>query len=105
MIKEALADLARDDITANQLAIKWIVLFHVEAVTAALGKAKKIIVVENNFSGQFAQYMRGATGITAHVHIRKYDGEPLTPRHIVHGVLDIITQGTAIHVPTQEIMV
>ena len=105
VIKEAIADLAEHDVTANQLAIKWIVPFHVEAVTAALGKAKKIIVVENNFSGQFAQYMRGETGITAHAHIRKYDGEPLTPRHIVHGVLDIITQGTAIHVPTQEIMV
>ena len=105
VIKEAIADLVEHDVTANQLAIKWIVPFHVEAVTAALGKATKIIIVENNFSGQFAQYMRGETGITAHAHIRKYDGEPLTPRHIVHGVLDIITQGTAIHVPTQEIMV
>ena len=60
---------------------------------------------EKSDVARFAQYLRGETGITAHAHIRKYDGEPLTPRHIVHGVLDIITQGTAIHVPTQEIMV
>ena len=105
VIKEALADLAGHDVTANQLAIKWIVPFHAAEVAAALGKAMKIIIVENNFSGQFAQYLRGETGISAHAHIRKYDGEPLTPRHIVHGVLDIITQGTAIHVPTQEIRV
>ena len=105
VIKEAIAELAEQDVTANQLAIKWIVPFHADAVTAALAKAKKIIIIENNFSGQFAQYMRGETGITAHAHIRKYDGEPLTPRHIVHGVLDIMVQGTSIYVPTQEIMV
>jgi 2-oxoglutarate ferredoxin oxidoreductase subunit alpha len=105
VIKEAIARLAEQDVTANQLAIKWIVPFHTEAVTKALAKAEKIIVVENNYTGQFAEYMRGQTGIAAHAHIRKYDGEPLTPRHIVHGVLDILAQGTAIHVPTQEVMV
>jgi 2-oxoglutarate ferredoxin oxidoreductase subunit alpha len=105
VIKEAIARLAEQDVEANQLAIKWIVPFHADAVTKALKKAKRIIVVENNFTGQFAQYLRGETGITAHAHIRKYDGEPLTPRHIVDGVLDILHQDTAVYVPTQEISV
>ncbi len=105
VIKEAIAELAAQDVDANQLAIKWIVPFHAEAVTKALSKADRIIVVENNFTGQFAQYLRGETGIQAHAHIRKYDGEPLTPRHIVHGVLEIISQGTEVYVPTQEINV
>jgi 2-oxoglutarate ferredoxin oxidoreductase subunit alpha len=105
VIKEAIARLAEQDIDANQLAIKWIVPFHAAAVTKALGKARCIVIVENNYSGQFAQYLRGETGIAAHAHIRKYDGEPLTPRHIVDGVLDILHQETAVYVPTQEIFV
>jgi len=105
VIKEAIARLAEHDVVANQLAIKWIAPFHADAVTAALTKAKKVIIVENNYTGQFAEYLRGQTGIAAHAHIRKYDGEPLTPRHIVHGVLDIISQDTQVYVPTQEIMV
>jgi 2-oxoglutarate ferredoxin oxidoreductase subunit alpha len=105
VIKEAIARLAEHDVVANHLAIKWIVPFHAEAVTAALAKAKKVVIIENNYSGQFAEYLRGQTGIAAHAHIRKYDGEPLTPRQIVHGVLDIISQDTQVYVPTQEIMV
>jgi 2-oxoglutarate ferredoxin oxidoreductase subunit alpha len=105
VIKEAVARLAEHDVVANQLAIKWIVPFHVDAVTAALAKAKNVIIVENNYSGQFAEYLRGQTGIAAHAHIRKYDGEPLTPRHVVHGVLDILSQETKVFVPTQEISV
>lgn len=105
VIKEAVGRLAEHDVTANQLAIKWIVPLHVHAITEALAQSKKIIIVENNYSGQFAEYLRGQTGIAAHSHIRKYDGEPLTPRHIVHGVLDILNQETEVYVPTQEINV
>ena len=38
--------------------------------------SKKVIIVENNYSGQFARYLRSETGFAAHGHIRKYDGEP-----------------------------
>ncbi|MEQ1856788.1 MAG: 2-oxoacid:acceptor oxidoreductase subunit alpha [Longimicrobiales bacterium] len=105
VIKEAIGRLAEHGVVANQLSVKWIVPLHADAITAMLGKAKKIIIVENNYSGQFAEYLRGQTGVTAHAHIRKYDGEPLTPRHIVHGVLDIMSQDTKVYVPTQEITV
>ena len=72
---------------ANQLAVKWIVPFHAAAVRK-LVRAQRTIIVENNFSGQFARYLRSETGFTAHGHIRKYDGEPFKPHHIVAGVLD-----------------
>lgn len=105
VIKEAIGRLADQGVSANQLAIKWIVPFHTDAVTEALAKAKRIVIVENNFSGQFAQYMRGETGIAAHAHIRKYDGEPFTPQHVVEGVREILSGSTTLFVPTQEIMV
>src|ERR1700722_3897648 len=55
VIREAVEKLAAEEgIVANQLAIKWIVPFHAEEITRLLARSKKIIIVENNFSGQFA---------------------------------------------------
>ncbi|PYJ06377.1 MAG: 2-oxoacid:acceptor oxidoreductase subunit alpha, partial [Verrucomicrobia bacterium] len=77
VIREAVEKLAAEEgIVANQLPIKWIVPFHVQEVSRVLSRSKRVIVVENNYSGQFARYLRSETGFSAHGHIRKYDGEP-----------------------------
>jgi hypothetical protein len=55
-----------------------------------------VIIVENNQSGQFARHLRAETGIVAHGHIRKYDGEPFEPRHIVAAVKELRANGTEI---------
>lgn len=105
VIQEAIGLLADQGTSANHLHVKWIVPFHAEAVTKALEGAQRIVVVENNHSGQFAQYLRGETGIAAHAHIRKYDGEPFAPRHVADGVREILARRVPVFVPTQEIMV
>jgi 2-oxoglutarate ferredoxin oxidoreductase subunit alpha len=105
VIREAVEQLRDARVTANQLHLKWMVPFHAEAVTQALARSKRIIIVENNYSGQFARYLRSETGISAHGHIRKYDGEPFMPHHIVNGVLEQLAGRTDRYVPFQEIMV
>ncbi|MBD3427118.1 MAG: 2-oxoacid:acceptor oxidoreductase subunit alpha [Candidatus Omnitrophica bacterium] len=50
--------------------------FPAEEVTGALEKAKKVICLENNASGQLAALIRKATGIRVSEHILKYDGRP-----------------------------
>ena len=106
VLKEAIQKLAdKENIAANLLQIKWIVPLHCAAITAALAKSKKVIIVENNYSGQFARYLRSETGIVADGHIRKYDGEPFMPHHIVDGVNAILTGKTHQYVPVHEIMV
>lgn len=105
VIKEAVEQLKVEGIKANHLAIKWIVPFHVKAVTDVFSRAKKTIIVENNYSGQFARYLRSETGLSADGHIRKYDGEPFMPHHVVNGVLDLLAGKTERYVPNQEIMV
>ena len=106
VIHEALEKLAAEEgIVANQLAIKWIVPFHTDEVTRILSQSKKIIIVENNYSGQFARYLRSETGIKAHGHIRKYDGEPFMPHHIVNAVKEQLAGKTELSVPTHEIYV
>ncbi|MBI3047566.1 MAG: 2-oxoacid:acceptor oxidoreductase subunit alpha [Acidobacteria bacterium] len=96
VISEAVERLNREGISANHLQIKFLVPFHVAEITAALSRSRKIIVVENNQSGQFARHLRAETGITAHGHIRKYDGEPFEPKHVVAGAREILERGTAV---------
>jgi 2-oxoglutarate ferredoxin oxidoreductase subunit alpha len=105
VIKEAIDQLAQDGVIANQLPIKWIVPFHADEVSEILDKAKRIIIVENNYSGQFARYLRSETGIAAHGHIRKYDGEPFLPHHIVDAVMEQLAGKTNRSVPVQEFIV
>ncbi len=104
-IRDAIDLLAEKGVKANHLAIKWIVPFHGDVVTEILSKAKRTIVVENNLSGQFYRYMRGETGINVDGHIRKYDGEPFMPHHIVDGVLAQMEGKTQPYIPYQEVVV
>jgi len=104
-IKEAREQLAAQGITANQLQIRWLVPLHGEAILRILRSAKHTIIVENNFSGQFARYLRSETSFVADGHIRKYDGEPFMPHHIVNAVHDQLAGATTLSVPTHEVMV
>jgi len=105
VIQEAIEQLKAKGVTANQLPIKWIVPFHGEAVLEAVSGAKRTIIVENNHSGQFHRYLRSETGLSVDGHIRKYDGEPFMPHHIVDGVLEQLSGAAAVFVPYQEVIV
>ena len=52
-----------------------------------------------------AQFDRSETGLDVDGHIRKYDGEPFMPHHIVDAVVAQLAGETDHSVPTQEIMV
>jgi 2-oxoglutarate/2-oxoacid ferredoxin oxidoreductase subunit alpha len=104
VIREAVEKLAAEEgIVANQLAIKWIVPLHAAEIGAILGRSKNVILVENNQSGQFARYLRSETGFAAHGHIRKYDGEPFMPHHIVEAVKSQLAGTTKLSIPVHEV--
>lgn len=105
VIKEAVEQLNEKGVIANQLAIKWIVPLHAEVISGIVASANRTIIVENNHSGQFYRYLRSETGVSIDGHIRKYDGEPFMPHHIVEAVMEQLA-GTVDHsVPVQEVMV
>jgi 2-oxoglutarate ferredoxin oxidoreductase subunit alpha len=104
VIREAAEKLAGEEgIVANQLAIKWIVPLHAAEIGAILGHSKNVILIENNQSGQFARYLRSETGFAAHGHIRKYDGEPFMPHHIVEAVKAQLAGKTRLSIPVHEV--
>src|SRR5215470_12850692 len=90
VIREAIAALAEEGITANNLQIRHLVPFHETEVRAILQASKRTLVVENNYTGQLARHIRAETGFTVDGKILKYDGEPFEPHHIVARVKEIL---------------
>ena len=88
-----------------ELQIRYLVPLHGDAIIDILGKSKHTIIIENNFTGQFARYLRSETSFVANGHIRKYDGEPFMPHHIVEAVREQLAGRTTLSVPTHEVMV
>lgn len=105
VIEEACEILNDEGISANHLQIRWLVPLHGEAIVELLRNARHTIIVENNYSGQFARYLRSETSFVPDGHIRKYDGEPFMPHHIVEAVKEQLGGKTKLSVPVHEIMV
>jgi 2-oxoglutarate/2-oxoacid ferredoxin oxidoreductase subunit alpha len=105
VIEEACEILNEQGVSANQLQIRWLVPLHGEVIVDLLKNARHTIIVENNYSGQFARYLRSETSFVADGHIRKYDGEPFMPHHIVEAVKEQLAGHTKLSVPMHEIMV
>jgi 2-oxoglutarate ferredoxin oxidoreductase subunit alpha len=105
VIEEACELLRDQGISANQLQIRWLVPLHGDAIVEILKGSKHTIIVENNYSGQFARYLRSETSFVPDGNIRKYDGEPFMPHHIVEAVKEQLAGNTNLSVPAHEIMV
>jgi 2-oxoglutarate ferredoxin oxidoreductase subunit alpha len=105
VIEEACEILTEEGISANQLQIRWLVPLHGEAILDILKRSRHTMIVENNYSGQFARYLRSETSFVPDGYIRKYDGEPFMPHHIVEAVKEQLTGKSRLSVPAHEIMV
>ncbi|RSL16322.1 2-oxoglutarate ferredoxin oxidoreductase subunit alpha [Edaphobacter aggregans] len=105
VIEEARELLQDQGISSNQLQIRWLVPLHGDAIVEILKGSKHTIIVENNYSGQFARYLRSETSFVPDGYIRKYDGEPFMPHHIVEAVKEQLAGNTNLSVPVHEIMV
>jgi 2-oxoglutarate ferredoxin oxidoreductase subunit alpha len=105
VIDEACELLREAGISVNHLPIRWLVPLHGDAILDLLKNAKHTIIVENNFSGQFARYLRSETSFVPNGNIRKYDGEPFFPGHIVEAVKEQLAGKTKLSIPSHEVMV
>lgn len=68
--------------SANIIHFPWLYPFPTEATKTLLGRAKRIIDVEQNGTGQLASLIREHTGIEIKEKILKFDGRPLYPDEI-----------------------
>jgi 2-oxoglutarate ferredoxin oxidoreductase subunit alpha len=102
VVTEAVERLNKEGIKTNHLSFKYLLPFQEKEAKEILGKSKKICVVEMNKSGQFSRHLRAETGITAHADIRKYDGEPFEPKHVVSAVKEVLAGKALVEVQSLE---
>lgn len=90
VIRETAELLTQQGVKTNYVIGKYLAPFHVKEWTELLGKCKKTISVEANFTSQFARHIKAETGVSMHAHVNKYDGEPLEPAWVIDRVREIL---------------
>ncbi|MFF3021681.1 2-oxoacid:acceptor oxidoreductase subunit alpha [Gottfriedia sp. NPDC057948] len=82
-IEEAMVRLEQDGIKANHAHIRLIHPFPTNELMPELKKAKRVIVVENNATGQLASIIKMNCGHAEKISsLLKYDGNPFLPKEI-----------------------
>jgi 2-oxoglutarate ferredoxin oxidoreductase subunit alpha len=93
-ILDALEILAREDgLKANFLQVRLMRPFPVEEVTSILSKAKRTILVEENYSGQLGDLVREQTGTEINQRLVKFDGRPFSEEELVESLRTALQQG------------
>ncbi len=83
-IEEAMTRLENDGIKVNHAQVRLIHPFPSEEILPLIQSAKKVLVVENNATGQLANIMKMNVGHADKItNFLKYDGNPFLP-HEVH---------------------
>jgi 2-oxoglutarate/2-oxoacid ferredoxin oxidoreductase subunit alpha len=94
-IQDAMAVLAEQGKKVNYLQVRLMKPFPVDDVTAALAKAKQLVLVEENYSGQLGSLIREQTGVKIEQRILKFDGRPLSEDELVRELSKVLAGGTA----------
>jgi 2-oxoglutarate ferredoxin oxidoreductase subunit alpha len=88
-LREAVDRLNAQGVRAQMLHLCDVWPFPVGPASEMLAAAKRVIAVENNYSGQLADLIRQTTGYHITDRILKYDGRPLSPEYIVQHFEDV----------------
>jgi 2-oxoglutarate ferredoxin oxidoreductase subunit alpha len=91
VIDEARGRLEAEGLKLNQVHIRIIHPFPAEELKRYTVKAKRIIVIENNATGQLANLIKLHIGSDIHIEtILKYDGNPFLPHEIVQNLKELV---------------
>ncbi|MDO8626405.1 MAG: 2-oxoacid:acceptor oxidoreductase subunit alpha [Candidatus Magasanikbacteria bacterium] len=85
-ILEALPNLK----DVNFLQLDWLNPFPAQAVAKILGRARQILNIECNYSGQMRGWIAEQTGIKINHSFLKYDGRPMYPEEVVREVKKVL---------------
>jgi len=80
--REAAQILSAGGIDVNVLHFSDLWPLPVKEVAAALGRCRRTLVVEQNYTGQLARWLRQVTGFTVDAVLHKFDGRPFSPQDI-----------------------
>lgn len=99
-IDEAIESLEKEGITANHVQLRLLHPFPAEVIRPYMEKAKQVIVVEQNATGQIAKLLKLNVGYAEKIQsVLKYDGNPFLPSEIYNQVKGLIKHGDVQRVP------
>ncbi len=93
-ILDAMEWLGQDGLKVNFLQIRLIQPFPTEFVKGVLQRAKKVVGVEANYSGQLISIVREKTCIPVEQLVVKYNGRPMSSEEVYNAV-SLIAKGNA----------
>lgn len=93
-IQEAIGRLEADGLKVNHAHIRQVMPFPTEQLKAEMVKAKKVVVIENNATGQLTSLIKMNVGMAEKlVHVGKYDGNPFLPMEIYKECKELLVHG------------
>ncbi|MEM0140708.1 MAG: 2-oxoacid:ferredoxin oxidoreductase subunit alpha [Thermoplasmatales archaeon] len=90
VILSVLERLKKEGIKGNFLYVKLMAPFPAELVSRYLGKSKRIIDLENNYTGQLSSLVRQNCGIVVNDYLLKYNGRHVTDDEVYDGIKRIL---------------
>jgi 2-oxoglutarate ferredoxin oxidoreductase subunit alpha len=90
-IIESLNMLKEEGFSLMFMQVRMINPLPIDYVKKALEGKKRIIDVEDNYSGQLGGIIKEKTGIAPNFHILKYTGRPMTSTEVYHALKAILT--------------
>jgi 2-oxoglutarate ferredoxin oxidoreductase subunit alpha len=90
-IIEALNMLKAEGYGVGFMQVRMISPFPTDHIKKALDGKKKIIDIEDNYSGQLGEVIKEKTGIAPNFHILKYTGRPMTTTEVYDALKEILT--------------
>jgi 2-oxoglutarate ferredoxin oxidoreductase subunit alpha len=93
-IIEALSLLASEGFSLGFIQIRMVNPLPAAYLKRVLGEKKRIIDVEDNYTGQLGGLIREKTGLAPHYHVLKYTGRPATTTE-VYNALRLILKNEA----------
>lgn len=89
-IREAMKLLSQDGVATNYLQIIYLHPFPTLAVKKIMEKAKRTIVVENNYTSQLSSLIRDNILRDVDHRILKYDGRPFNPHYLSEKIREVL---------------
>ncbi len=87
---EAIKELKKKGVSASLIHITYVSPFPAKEMKRLVKNAKKLLVVENNFTGQLAGLIREKTGKSITKRLLKYDGRPFYPEEIAEKAMRVL---------------
>ena len=92
VVSEALARLRAKGLNAAMVHLSHVWPFPADAVTGLVAKDKKVLTVEENYTGQLAQLLLQECGVRAAGTVRRYDGRQFSVAEVEAGLQELLQE-------------